>query len=389
MTKSRDNSRLIQNTAIIIPSGTTGQRPTASNGYFRFNTTTSSFEGYTGGVWGAIGGSSDANTAIYNANTSTTGFLAIPQGTTAQRPANAANGAIRWNTSNSAMEVYVAGNTGWATLTSTTYAIDYLIIAGGGGGGGLNGGAGGGAGGIISGSGNLVSPNQSYTVTVGSGGAAGSTTVNGVNGLNSSFGLLGSALGGGYGQTQNGAGTTGGPGGSGGGGQGNGGANVIGSPGGSGTAGQGNNGGAGWFNSGNDGGGAGGGAGAAGGNASSNQGGQGGVGTNSYSPWASATSTGASGYYAGGGGGGSYSGPNTSGGTGGGGGGRQGSTSTNGIAGTSNTGGGGGGGYNGGQGGSGLLIVRYLGSQRGTGGTIVTTGGYTYHTFTSSGIFTA
>jgi hypothetical protein len=46
MTKSRDNSRLIQNTAIIIPSGTTGARPAGSNGYFRFNTTIGSFEGF-------------------------------------------------------------------------------------------------------------------------------------------------------------------------------------------------------------------------------------------------------------------------------------------------------------------------------------------------------
>jgi hypothetical protein len=32
--------------------------------------------------------------------------------------------------------------------------------------------------------------------------------------------------------------------------------------------------------------------------------------------------------------------------------------------------------------------VRYSGSAAATGGTIVTTGGYTYHKFTSSGTFT-
>jgi hypothetical protein len=41
------------------------------------------------------------------------------------------------------------------------------------------------------------------------------------------------------------------------------------------------------------------------------------------------------------------------------------------------------------NGGSGIVIIRYSGAQRGTGGTVVTTGGYTYHTFTSSGTFTA
>jgi hypothetical protein len=63
------------------------------------------------------------------------------------------------------------------------------------------------------------------------------------------------------------------------------------------------------------------------------------------------------------------------------------------VPGTANTGGGGGGGgYNavpGGAGGSGIVILRYLGSQKGTGGTVTSSGGYTIHTFTSSGTFTA
>jgi hypothetical protein len=57
-------------------------------------------------------------------------------------------------------------------------------------------------------------------------------------------------------------------------------------------------------------------------------------------------------------------------------------------------GGGGGAGGNsaarvGGNGGSGIVILRYLGAQRGTGGTVTSAGGYTIHTFTSSGTFTA
>ena len=42
-----------------------------------------------------------------------------------------------------------------------------------------------------------------------------------------------------------------------------------------------------------------------------------------------------------------------------------------------------------GTGGSGIVIIRYLGAQRGTGGTVTSAGGYTIHTFTSSGTFTA
>jgi hypothetical protein len=59
-----------------------------------------------------------------------------------------------------------------------------------------------------------------------------------------------------------------------------------------------------------------------------------------------------------------------------------------------NTGGGGGGGQGAGSiagaaGGSGIVIIRYAGSQRGTGGTVTSAGGFTIHTFTSSGTYTA
>jgi hypothetical protein len=58
------------------------------------------------------------------------------------------------------------------------------------------------------------------------------------------------------------------------------------------------------------------------------------------------------------------------------------------TSGTANRGGGGGGG-GAGSGGSGVVIIRYSGSQRGTGGTVTSAGGFTYHTFTTSGTFTA
>jgi hypothetical protein len=45
-------------------------------------------------------------------------------------------------------------------------------------------------------------------------------------------------------------------------------------------------------------------------------------------------------------------------------------------------------GGSGSNGGSGIVIIRYAGSQVATGGTVTSAGGYTYHTFTSSGTFT-
>lgn len=121
-------------------------------------------------------------------------------------------------------------------------------------------------------------------------------------------------------------------------------------------------------------------------------------------------------YWGGGGGGGSYSiATGGNGGIGGGGGGAVGTTyggsglnyglpggggapnaqtNTPGGNGGANTGGGGGGGshYNinnkGGNGGSGIVVVKYFGPQKATGGTILNSNGYTLHVFYSSGTLT-
>jgi hypothetical protein len=42
--------------SITLPVGTTAQQPTGATGMLRFNSTTTSFEGYNGSAWGAIGG---------------------------------------------------------------------------------------------------------------------------------------------------------------------------------------------------------------------------------------------------------------------------------------------------------------------------------------------
>lgn len=281
---------------------------------------------------------------------------------------------------------------GSITYVVPNYSIELLMVAGGGGGGaGTSGG--GGAGGLLyygtetpktpNGDALTVSPNTAYSIVIGAGGTRGSLGgPASANGSNTTF--IGGAHsltaigGGGSGHVYSSGGfsTAGKAGGSGGGGSQYGGYTAAA---GTGTTGQGFNGGT----YGNDStcGGGGGGAGGAGVAAAS--GGQGGVGLQ-YSISGTAT------YYAGGGGGGG-SGVIRSGGSGGGG-----SSGTSGDAGngTVNTGGGGGGGYDyatgeGGNGGSGVLILRYSGSQRGTGGTVTSSGGYTVHTFTSNGTFTA
>ena len=54
-------------TSVQMPSGTTAQRPgSPTNGDFRYNSDDSSFEGYQGGAWGAVGGGATGPTASSN-----------------------------------------------------------------------------------------------------------------------------------------------------------------------------------------------------------------------------------------------------------------------------------------------------------------------------------
>jgi len=307
-------------------------------------------------------------------NTST-GYFDLPAGTTAQRPGSPATGMIRYNTSTSYFEAYIA--TGWVFLSSTSYDynIDYLVVAGGAGGGNDIGG-GGGAGGYRTASSFTISGGTTYTVTVGAGGAAVT------NGSDSVFGSI-TSTGGGAGATLNGAGSAGGSGGGSGGRSGSGGAGNTPST----SPSQGNNGGGPGSSpsSATDRGGGGGGASAvgAGGTAS----GIGGAGTAS-------SITGSSVTYAGGGGGGSFV-TGASGGAGGGG--TGGNAGGAGSAGTANRGGGGGGGGSasgaGAAGGSGIVILaipttRYTGTTTGSP-SVSTSGSNTILTYTSSGTYTA
>jgi hypothetical protein len=286
---------------------------------------------------------------------------------------------------------------------SNSYSVEYLVVAGGGGGGNSNYGGssnqccgGGGAGGYLA---STATVSGSYTITIGSGGASPSSSPGATSGTNSSFGSVAISTGGGKGATYISGSATGGSGGGGG-------SNYT-TPS-AGTSGQGY---AGQVVAylytccglqGIQGGGGGG----AGGQSSSYPVGysvytQGGPGLqwsdgNYYAGGGQAGSAGDNGYlyyvqYApaalGGGAKGSWN--------------MRGAAPFYATASTVNTGGGGGGaGYTyvgfggndnipGTAGASGIVIIRYAGAQRGTGGTVTSAGGYTYHTFTSSGTFTA
>ena len=281
---------------------------------------------------------------IGNITNDSTGYMGLPVGNTAQRPVAPIAGMIRFNTSTNSPEWYDPIGNQWLNLSQgPNYNVEYLVIAGGGGGGGARGG-GGGAGGYRTDTGISVSVGTSYTVTVGAGGTGGPGSVQGTSGGNSVFSSITSTGGGAGGTGFASSNNIGLPGGSGGGGA------VLGLP-----------------------------ATGAGGSATPGQG------------FAGASSQGGGEGYSGGGGGGSSSagttgaGGNTPAGNGG-----AGTASS--ITGSSVTYAGGGGGGNaqgGAAGGSGIVIIRYLGAQRGSGGTVTSSGGYTIHTFTSSGTYTA
>jgi hypothetical protein len=278
-----------------------------------------------------------------------------------------------------------------------TTLIEFITIAGGGSGAteygtGYVGSGGGGAGGLLYSSTQLFR-DYTYTITVGAGGpgvGGGNQFTQGPGNRGSNSSVVGQgvtliAVGGGGG-THKGIIVAQNNGGSGGGAS----RGVSGDPDtnfGTGIAGQGNRGGTASGVSAISGGG--GGAGGVGGT------GPGGAASSAYSTWASATSSGVGGAYAGGGGGGTSTEisiivyPGGGGGAGGG---------SAGVAATANTGSGGTIGLDidnpdfvglSGAGGSGIVIARYYGPQRFSGGTVYSSGNYTYHKFTSSGTLTS
>jgi hypothetical protein len=274
------------------------------------------------------------------------------------------NPIITLSSGQSASYIYRSASTAWFPFSNggglTYTSVSYLVVAGGGGGGGDWSGGGGGGGYLSATPASFTS--GSYSIVVGAGGTAGTAGIKGGSGTNSTaFGLT--AIGGGGGGSDNDGDDIGRSGGSGGGG-------AIDGAGGAGTAGQGNNGASGNRGNSLQGGGGGG----------ASQTGQAQAGGNGTA-WLNGT------YYAGGGGG-SRNGSTAAGGLGGGG--TGGNGGTGGTVGTNGTGGGGGAQNGGGKiGGDGVVIIRYAGSQQASGGTVTSAGGYTYHTFTTSGTFTA
>jgi hypothetical protein len=352
-----DTANTFSNTEIYIPNYRSSTAKSYSIDAVTENNGTTAYADMVAGLWN----NTAAITAIklsthsgqnFAANSTFSLYGIAALGTTPVLAPKATGGNI---VSNDGTYWYHAFTSSGNFVPQVGLTADVLVVAGGGGG-GHNYGGGGGAGGLLLHSSQALANGTNYACTIGAGGAGStSNSVIGTIGQNSQFGAFTASVAGGGGASL--LVSNGGNGGSGGGGA----TTVFAAGGAAGTAtsGQGNNGGVGNSGSFSAGGG---GAGAAGASGSGTTGGAGGAGLNTWSSWASATGTGASGYYAGGGGGaGSPSGAGGSAGIGGGGtGGGTGAASSAVI----NTGGGGGGGSNnspltGGNGGSGIILIRY------------------------------
>ena len=97
---------------VLISAGTTAQRPVSpANGQIRYNTTTSQFEGYQGGAWGQLGGGATGaggdEVFVENSRVVTTNYT-IPVGKSAE--------SVGPITINSGITVTISSGERWVVL---------------------------------------------------------------------------------------------------------------------------------------------------------------------------------------------------------------------------------------------------------------------------------
>ena len=120
-------TELVGTDAMLIPKGTTGNRPTGVSGYLRFNTTSSEFEGYNGTAWASVGGAALSN----DTSTSTNIYplsAAATSGTAATLYTSNAKFLYKPSTGELQASAVVASN--GIFVNSQTVATSYTIAAG-------------------------------------------------------------------------------------------------------------------------------------------------------------------------------------------------------------------------------------------------------------------
>lgn len=118
---------LVGTDAVLIPVGTTLQRPTGAAGYLRFNTTTGEFEGYNGSAWASVGGAALSNDTATTSNVYPL-FAAATTGTASTIYTSNAKLLYKPSTGEFQSSELVAGN--GLFVNSATVSADYTIPAG-------------------------------------------------------------------------------------------------------------------------------------------------------------------------------------------------------------------------------------------------------------------
>jgi hypothetical protein len=118
---------LVGTDALLIPVGTTGQRPTGAAGYLRFNSTTGEFEGYNGTAWASVGGA-----ALVNDTSTATNlyplFATATSGTAATLNTSNAKLLYKPSTGEFQSSELVAGN--GIFVNSKTVSASYTVPSG-------------------------------------------------------------------------------------------------------------------------------------------------------------------------------------------------------------------------------------------------------------------
>jgi hypothetical protein len=118
---------LVGTDAILIPVGTTGQRPTGAAGYLRFNSTTGEFEGYNGTAWASVGGAALSNDTSTATNVYPL-FAAATTGTASTIYTSNAKLLYKPSTGEFQSSELVAGN--GIFVNSQTVSADYTVPSG-------------------------------------------------------------------------------------------------------------------------------------------------------------------------------------------------------------------------------------------------------------------
>jgi hypothetical protein len=111
--------------AVQLPVGTTGQQPTGASGKIRYNSTTSSFEGYSGGAWSAIGGGS----ALSNDTVSTSNLYPLFASATSGTPTTiyTSNANLLYKPSTGELQSTAMVSSNGITVNSSIVAANYTI----------------------------------------------------------------------------------------------------------------------------------------------------------------------------------------------------------------------------------------------------------------------